>query len=83
MSVLIPRQGAATNIPCQEPDMRKTIFWFGWAVLIALPLIYGAQIILSQDLPSLQLWQWPIPFVAALLIYVSRNRDDVLKHHLV
>lgn len=63
--------------------MRKTLFWFGWAVLFVLPVIYGVQILVTQDLPAVQLWQWAIPCVAAVLIFLSRNRDDVLKHHLV
>jgi hypothetical protein len=63
--------------------MRKKLFWLGWAVLLVLPVIYGVQIYLSQDLPDVRLWQWAIPFAASLLIYLSRNRDDVLKHHLV
>ena len=63
--------------------MRKKLFWLGWIVLFALPVVYGIQIFLSQDLPAIEPWQWAIPFGAALLIYFARNRDDVLKHHVV
>jgi hypothetical protein len=63
--------------------MRKTLFWLGWAVLCALPVIYGIQIFMTQDLPPVAPWQWAIPLGAALLIYFSRDTDDVLKHHVV
>ena len=63
--------------------MRKTLFWLGWVVLLVLPVVYGVQIFLSQDFPDVRPWQWAIPIVAAALVYLSRNRDDVLKHHLV
>lgn len=63
--------------------MRKTLFWSGWAVLIVLPLIYAFEIWRIQDLPPVALWQWGVPIAAAALIYFTRNRDDVLRHHLV
>jgi hypothetical protein len=63
--------------------MRKALFWLGCSVLIALPVIFGVQIFLMQDIPSVELWQWSIPSVALVLIYLSRNKDEVLKHHLV
>lgn len=62
--------------------MRKTLFWSGWVVLLALPLIYGVQIYISQDLPAVQLWQWLILFGVVVVIFFSRNTDDVLKHHV-
>ena len=63
--------------------MRKKLFWLGWIVLFALPVVYGIQIYLSQDLPAVAAWQWGVPLAAAVLIYFARNRDDVLKHHVV
>lgn len=62
--------------------MRKMLFWCGWAVLFALPVIIGIQIYLTQDLPEITVWKMLIPFAAMVLIYFSRNTDDVLKHHL-
>lgn len=63
--------------------MRRTIFWSGWAVLLVLPIVYGVQIFMTQDLPAVHLWQWLIPAAAAVIVYFSRNHDDVLKHHVV
>ena len=63
--------------------MRKSLFWCGWAVLFVLPLVYGAQIYITQDLPDVQPWKWIILIAAVLAIYFSRNPDDVLKHHVV
>ena len=63
--------------------MRQTLYGIGWIVLFALPLIYGIQIVISQDLPPVEWWQWAILFGTVVLIYFSRNRDDVLKHHVV
>lgn len=67
----------------KEANMRRMLFWFGWAVLLLLPVIYGIQIYLVQDLPKIESWKWLALFGAVLLIYVSRDRDDVLKHHVV
>ena len=63
--------------------MRRKLFRLGWIVLFALPVIYGIQIYIAQDLPAVAPWQWAIPLAAAALIYCSRNTDDVLKHHVV
>lgn len=63
--------------------MRRAFFWFGWAVLAVLPVIFAVQIYLIQDLPKIEAWKWAVPFAAVILIYFSRNRDDVLKHHVV
>jgi hypothetical protein len=62
--------------------MRKTLFRASWALLIALPVIYGIQIYITQDLPDIQIWKWAILFGSVVVIYFSRNTDDVLKHHL-
>ena len=63
--------------------MRKTLFAIGWIVFFALPLIYGIQILATQDLPPVEWWKWAILLATVILIYFSRNRDDVLKHHVV
>ena len=33
--------------------------------------------------PPVEPWKWAILFAAVVLIYFSRNTDDVLKHHVV
>ena len=63
--------------------MRKTLFWAGWIVLFVLPVVFVTQIVLMQDLPKVALWQWAIPLAAVVLIYFTRNTDDVLKHHVI
>ena len=63
--------------------MRKILFRSGWAVLFALPVIYGVQILMTQDLPPVEPWKWLILFAAVVVVYFSRNTDDVLKHHVV
>ncbi len=62
--------------------MRRTLFWFGWAVLCALPIALTVEIIRLDDLPHIQIWKWAVLAGAVLLIYFSRNRDDVLSHHI-
>jgi lipid-A-disaccharide synthase-like uncharacterized protein len=63
--------------------MRKKLFVTGWIVFFALPLAYIVQIVVTQDLPPVEWWKWSILFATVVLIYASRNRDDVLKHHVV
>jgi hypothetical protein len=63
--------------------MRRRLFWFGWIVLLILPVLFTIQIIILQDLPKVEWWKWLIPFAAIALIFSSRNTDDVLKHHVV
>jgi len=63
--------------------MRRKLFWLGWIVLFALPVIFTIQIIVIQNLPKVEWWKWVIPFAAMVLIYFSRNKDDVLKHHVM
>ena len=63
--------------------MRKKLYVLGWIVLFALPVLYGIQIFVAQDLPAVEPWKWGILFGAVVLIYFARNRDDVLKHHVV
>ncbi|HEX7808425.1 MAG TPA: hypothetical protein VF608_06870 [Thermoanaerobaculia bacterium] len=67
----------------QREQLRKFVFWFGWSVLIAVPLIFVAEAVITQDLPHVQPWKWAIPLAAALIAYAARNRDDVLHHHVV
>ena len=63
--------------------MRKGLFWFGWAVLLVLPVIYVVTAIVVQDLPRVEPWTWGILFGALALVFLARNRDEVLKHHVV
>jgi hypothetical protein len=67
----------------QEAAMRKWLFRFGWGVLFVLPVIYAVQIFVTQDLPKVELWQWGILFGTVVLLYFSRNTDEVLKHRVV
>ena len=62
--------------------MRRALFWTGWAILFALPIAFAWEVFLDQDLPSLPPWKWAILATAVLLIYFSRNRDDVFKYHV-
>lgn len=63
--------------------MRRFLFRLGWIALALLPVIYGVQIYMTQDLPPVELWQWGFLAAIVVLIYFSRNTDDVLKHHVV
>lgn len=63
--------------------MRRKLFRLGWIVLLALPVVFTVEIIVLQDLPRIEPWKWAIPFAAIVLIYFTRNTDDVLKHHVV
>lgn len=62
--------------------MRRAIFWTGWAILIALPIVFAVQVFMIQDLPPIQPWKWIIPAVAVLMIFFARNRDEVFNHHV-
>ena len=62
--------------------MRRAIFWFGWVILLALPVVFAVQIYLTQDLPHVEPWKWLVPLAAIGVIYFARNRDDVFRHHL-
>ena len=63
--------------------MRKALFWIGWAILFALPIVFAIEIYMIQNLPEVQIWKWAILAGAVLLIYFTRNRDEVFKHHIV
>jgi Na+/H+ antiporter NhaD/arsenite permease-like protein len=62
--------------------MRKAFFWFGWAILVALPIAFAVEIYVLQDLPHIQPWKWAIAAAAVLLVIAARNRDEVLKHRI-
>ena len=62
--------------------MRKALFRLGWAIVIALPIVFMVEVVMKQDLPVVQMWKWAVLAAAVLLLYFTRNRDDVLKHHV-
>lgn len=62
--------------------MRKKLFWFGWSILFALPVAFTIEILVLQDLPVVQPWKWAILAGAVVLIYFTRNRDEVFYHRL-
>jgi hypothetical protein len=82
-SILAERSPGTHHDDLKEALMRKTLFWSGLVVLMLLPIVYGVQIYITQDLPTVQVWQWMIPAAAVLMVFFSRNPDDVLKHHVV
>jgi hypothetical protein len=82
VSRLIAENSGGTEDEPQEVSMRKILFWSGWAVLLLLPIAYGVQIFVTQDLPAVHFWQWLIPAAAVVTVCFSRNPDDVLKHHV-
>ena len=63
--------------------MRKAIFWAGWWILFVLPVAVVTEVLVYQDMPTLTPWKLAIPVIAFFLIVLGRNRDDVLKHHVV
>ena len=62
--------------------MRRTWFRAGWLILFILPIAFTIEAVIRQDLPTIQPWKWAILAAAVLMIYLARNRDDVLKHHV-
>ena len=64
-------------------SMRKFFFWFGWTILILLPIAFTVEIFAIEDLPEIQPWKWALLFGAVILVYFTRNRDDALKHHVI
>jgi cobalamin biosynthesis protein CobD/CbiB len=81
--LMVVRSAGTQDDNLKEALMRKTLFWSGLVVLMVLPFVYGVQIYITQDLPSVQVWQWMIPAAAVVMVFFSRNPDDVLKHHVV
>lgn len=67
----------------QREQLRKFFYRLGWAILIVLPIAFIVEIVVSQDLPLVQPWKWVILFGAVALVYATRDRDDVLRHHVV
>ncbi len=63
--------------------MRNAFFWLGVVILIGAPIVFVIEIVIKQDLPPVEIWQWAMMGGAVLLTYFFRNRDEVLKHHLV
>jgi lipid-A-disaccharide synthase-like uncharacterized protein len=67
----------------KEDVMRRKLYLSGWVILFMLPLAFTTEILLSQDLPAVPPWKWALLAGAVLLVYFTRNRDEVLKHHLI
>jgi hypothetical protein len=63
--------------------MRKGFFWLGWVILIGAPIVFVIEIVVKQDLPPVEIWHWAMMACAVGLVFFTRNRDEVLKHHLV
>lgn len=63
--------------------MRKKLFWLGWVILFAIPFAVGAEICIYQDMPNLTPSKLVLLAAAVLLVILARNRDEVLKHHIV
>ncbi len=63
--------------------MRRTMFWIGWSIFFLLPIAFVTEALITQNVPALPPWKWAIPAIAFLLIVMGRNRDDVLKHHVL
>jgi hypothetical protein len=63
--------------------MRKWIYRFGWCVLFVLPILYVAEIVVTQDLPLVAPWQWGVLTATVVLLYFSRDTDEVLRHRVV
>jgi lipid-A-disaccharide synthase-like uncharacterized protein len=67
----------------KEDVMRRKLYLTGWAILFMLPLAFTTEILLRQDLPAVAPWKWALLVGVVLLVFVSRNRDEVFKHHVV
>ena len=63
--------------------MRKALFRLGWAILAILPVAFAIEIFIIDDLPRIALWKWAILAATVVMIYFTRNRDDVLQHHVL
>ena len=63
--------------------MRKTLFRLGWIVLLLLSAGFFVQAYIVQDLPRFEPWQWAMLAIGIALLWASRDRDDVLRHHVV
>jgi len=64
-------------------EARKLVVWLGWSALIVFPIIFAIEIIVIQDLPLVQPWKWAILVGAVFMIYLARDRDNALRHHVV
>jgi len=63
--------------------MRKTFSRLGWIVLLLLVAGFVVQAYIVQDLPRFEPWQWAMLAIGVALLWMSRDRDDVLKHRVV
>jgi hypothetical protein len=80
----IVRKANARHLAQEEGAMmRKTFSWFAWSVLFALPIVFAIQIFILEDIPRVEWWKWVILLATVLVLYFSRDRDEVLKHRLV
>lgn len=63
--------------------VRKFFYYLGWTIIVLAPVLFVAETVRLQDLPRIQPWKWILLFGAVAMIYAARNRDDVLRHHVV
>lgn len=62
--------------------VRKILFWGGWGLLLFYALYWAYEIWAIQDLPKINVFKWLILGATVLLIFASRNREEVTAHHL-
>ncbi len=62
--------------------LRKVLFWGGWVLLLVYTVIFAAQAWVLQDIPHVTYLKWGILAATCVLIFFSRNREQVIEHHL-
>ena len=62
--------------------IRKGIFWAGWVAMLVYSVIFVVQGWILQDIPPIAIWKWAVLGATVILIYSSRNTDEVFTHHL-
>ncbi len=62
--------------------LRKILYWGGWILLLVYAVVFSVQAIILQDIPAVSYLKWGILAATVLLIFFSRNREQVFEHHL-